>query len=113
MPPRNNLPYLPSESLRLISCCPVCNSHYNPMAAQVLEENEEAHLIHIECRKCGSSIVALVLTGGMGISSVGLITDLTSQDVLRFKHGDEISSDDVLDFHLMLENDENIIDKIS
>lgn len=94
---RHNNPYLPNEGLRLISYCPLCNTHYNPMSAKVIEEQEDAHLIHIECRKCSSSIVALVLTGGLGISSVGLVTDLTSDDVLRFKNAQSVSTDDVID----------------
>lgn len=92
-------PFLPNEGLRLISYCPLCNTHYNPLAAKVLDEREDAHLIHIECRKCGSSIVALVLTGGLGISSVGLVTDLTSDDVIRFKDARTILSDEVIDLY--------------
>lgn len=99
MQPRNSFPIFPSESLRLISYCPICNTHYNPLTAQILEEREDAHLIYIECRKCGSSIVGLVLTGGLGISSVSLVTDLTGAEVLRFRRGDSIGSDDVLAVH--------------
>lgn len=75
------------------------------MTAKILEEREDAHLIHIECRRCSSSIVALILTGGIGISSVGLITDLTSDDVLKFKGTEDITSDDVLNLHQALEED--------
>jgi len=85
------------DNLRLISYCPLCNTHYNPSEAKILEQKEGAHLIHIECRACHSSIVAVVITGGIGISSVGLITDLTSQDVLRFKNHDSIDGDHVLE----------------
>jgi len=99
MQPRNPFPLFPSESLRLISYCPICNTHYNPLTAQILEERDDAHLIHIECRKCGSSIVGLVLTGGLGVSSVSLVTDLTGAEVLRFRRSEGIDSDDVLAAH--------------
>ncbi|PIS42824.1 MAG: hypothetical protein COT24_01440 [Candidatus Kerfeldbacteria bacterium CG08_land_8_20_14_0_20_40_16] len=98
-------PYLQGEGLKLISYCPLCNTQYNPLAAKILEEREDAHLIHIECRRCNSSIVALILTGGIGVSSVGLITDLTSDDVLKFKDADDLNLDDVLDFHEALQKD--------
>jgi len=104
MQPKNH-PYLQGEGLKLISYCPLCNSQYNPMTAKILEEREDAHLIHIECRRCNSSIIALILTGGIGISSVGLVTDLTSDDVLKFKDMEEINSDDVLTLHNVLEKD--------
>lgn len=82
------------------------------MAAKILEEREDAHLIHIECRRCSSSIVALILTGGIGVSSVGLITDLTSDDVLKFKDADDITANDVLDFYIALQDD-SILEKIA
>jgi hypothetical protein len=102
MQQRNSLPIFPSESLRLISYCPICSTHYNPLAAQILEEREDAHLIHVECRKCGSSIIGLVLSGGPGISSVSLVTDLTGMEVLRFRKSESIRSDDVLEAHTAL-----------
>jgi len=104
--PKRQSPYLPNEGLRLISYCPLCNTHYNPLSAKVLEERDDAHLIHIECRKCGSLIVALVLTGGLGISSVGLVTDLTSDDVLRFKDSDGITPNDVIELHEVMQSTE-------
>lgn len=91
-----NQPSSPLDNLRLISYCPLCNSHYNPSEAKVLEQKDGAHLIHVECGNCRSSIVAVVITGGIGVSSVGLITDLTSQDVLRFKNSETLNEDDVI-----------------
>ncbi|MBI3120102.1 MAG: hypothetical protein HYZ08_00640 [Candidatus Kerfeldbacteria bacterium] len=94
--PRHNLP---QESLRLISNCPLCNTAYNPNSARILEERDDAHLLHIQCRRCESSIVALIVMGGVGVSSIGLITDLSSDDVLQFKQGRPVSVDDVLDLY--------------
>lgn len=92
----------PLDNLRLISYCPLCNAHYNPAEAKILEQKDGAHLIHVECTVCRSSIVAVVIMGGMGISSVGLITDLTSQDVLRFKNTRPINEDDVIEAYRAL-----------
>lgn len=86
----------PLDGLRLISYCPLCNTHYNPREAKVLEQKEGAHLIHVQCRNCCSSIVAVVITGGIGVSSVGLITDLTSHDVVRFKNQEAVAENDVI-----------------
>ncbi len=88
--------YSPLENLRLISYCPLCNAHYNPVEAKILEQKDGAHLIHVECGACRSSIVAVVITGGIGVSSVGLITDLTGQDVMRFKNSEALAEDDVI-----------------
>lgn len=106
-------PYLPNEGLKLISYCPLCNMQYNPLSAKILDERDDAHLVHVECRRCGSLIVALVLTGGIGISSVGLVTDLTSEDVLKFKEVGSMQMDDVIELHLALEEDELLPNLIS
>ena len=84
------------ENLRIISYCPLCNNHYNPQEANLLEEVDGAHLIHVSCNKCSSSIVAVIIAGGLGVSSIGLITDLTADDVMFFKASSPVSEDDVI-----------------
>lgn len=102
MQPKRKSHHLSSEGLRLISYCPLCDASYNPLRARVLEERDEAHLVHIQCASCGSSIVALILSSNLGITSVGLVTDLTGDDVLRFKDELPVTADDILDFHQVL-----------
>lgn len=96
------------DNLRLISYCPLCNAHYNPTEAKILEQKDGAHLIHVECGHCHSSIVAVVITGSIGVSSVGLITDLTSQDVMRFKNSESLSEDDVIEAYQTLSSNPDL-----
>ena len=111
---QHNNPASPLDNLRLISYCPLCNAHYNPGEAKVLDEKNGAHLIHVECKSCRSSIVAVIITGGIGISSVGLITDLTSHDVLRFKDSASITDDDVIQAYTLLQaNDLSALTNVS
>ncbi|MBI4122280.1 MAG: hypothetical protein HY461_03030 [Parcubacteria group bacterium] len=84
------------EGLKMISRCPLCNEHYQPFQASIVEEKEEAQLLHIQCSKCQSSIVALIVSGHLGLTSVGLITDLTSSDVECFKDAPDVSEAMVL-----------------
>lgn len=97
--------YSRHQGLKTILYCPNCNSHYNPLDTRVLEEKDNTHLIHLECTECGSSVVALVMTGGLGVTSIGLITDLTPGDVLKFKNSELVSLDDVIEMHSILKND--------
>lgn len=90
------------EELKLVSFCPVCETRYNPMEARVLGKQGETHLIHVQCRKCQNSILALVLVNHVGASSVGLVTDLTYEDVVRFRCAPCVSIDDVIDVHDLL-----------
>ena len=88
-----------NESLKIISYCPLCDTNYNPLTAEILERRENAHLMYIRCKKCLSSIVAVVVTGVIGVSSIGLVTDLTVDDVMKFQNAEKLSNDDVLDVY--------------
>lgn len=88
-----------NEGLKLVSFCPVCETRYNPMEARVLGQEGETHLLHVQCHKCQHSILALVLVNHVGASSVGLLTDLSYEDVLRMKSSQSISVDDVIGAH--------------
>ncbi|RJR31691.1 hypothetical protein C4569_01920 [Candidatus Parcubacteria bacterium] len=103
------LPNFFDESIKIISFCPVCNAKYNPLEARILEEKDDAHLIHIKCRRCQSCVVALILTSNLGISSMGIVTDLTSEDVIKFKTAKVIDADDVINIHQLLESGAEIL----
>ncbi|PIS05579.1 MAG: hypothetical protein COT81_00250 [Candidatus Buchananbacteria bacterium CG10_big_fil_rev_8_21_14_0_10_42_9] len=105
-------PNFSEESLKVISVCPVCNTKYNPIKAQVLEEQDGAHLVYIKCNKCHSSIIVLVMTNSLGVSSVGLVTDLNGEDVLKFKSSDSVSVDDVIEMHDAVAANQLELDKL-
>ena len=65
----------------------------------MLGKQAEAHLLHIQCRKCQHSVLAFVVVNQMGASSVGLLTDLSYEDVLRFRANHPVSIDDVMAVH--------------
>lgn len=94
------------DGLKLISFCPLCETHYNPREAQLIGERDNTHLLHITCKQCSNSIIALVLISPGGVSSVGLITDLSFEDVLKFQRAPEVLVDDVLDIHAVLEDEQ-------
>ncbi len=95
------------DGLKLISFCPLCETHYNPMEAKQLGASGEVRLLHITCKGCSNSIIALVTVGSGGVSSVGLITDLTYRDVVKFRSSNAVEADDVLDVHGILEDDKH------
>lgn len=93
------------EGLKLISKCPVCSEQYQPFQASIVEEKDEAQLVHIQCRKCASAIVALIVNGQMGLTSVGLITDLSSSDVERFKDAQPITEEELFEAFKEMKDD--------
>ncbi len=95
-------PSLGNDILKLITYCPLCETAYSPLRARILEERVDAHLLHIQCASCGSAIVATIRSSGLGLTSIGLITDLTGDDVLRFKDEQSLVANDVIDIHNIL-----------
>lgn len=88
-----------NEGIKLISFCPVCETRYNSTEARLLGEQAETHFLHVQCRKCKHAVLALVVVNQVGASSVGLLTDLSYDDLVRMKTGQKVSVDDVIEVH--------------
>lgn len=92
------------RGIKFVSKCPICQRRYKDDQARILEEKGDAHLVHIECQNCRGSVVALIVRAGPGVSSYGLVTDLTAQDVIKFKDKQAISENDCISIHKFIEN---------
>jgi len=96
--------YFSKEGLGLILNCPICFSPYSPLDIELIEDSEKAHLLHLSCHKCGSQILALITNNMSQVFSQGLVTELTSNEVRKFKDSPAVSLDDVIDLHFLLNN---------
>ena len=95
-------------NLRLIKHCPVCQREYQQTLVQVLSENEFGLLTHMTCAHCGAHLLTRLSTMPQGVVGNSILTDLQADEVMSFIANDEISADDVLRVHQMLENQELI-----
>jgi len=86
-----------NPSLKIISNCPVCKSVYYPSEINIIDERENAHLLHLQCRKCKSCLLVLIVAGPKGINSIGLLTDLESHETLKFLESSPLNADEVLE----------------
>ena len=93
-----------NKGLSILSPCPLCHTRYQSQEAVVLEERGDSRLVYVRCQSCGSSIVAAILLNDTGASSMGLVTDLTGEEVLKFRRDDNITVDDALAVHEALDN---------
>lgn len=97
------------ELLSLVLHCPICGSKYNAENTNLIERqdtgnaDEPAMLVHTDCELCKSSVVFSISMDGPEIFSVGMVTDLTSSDAVKFRGSSEISVDEVIEFHNFLE----------
>ena len=94
--------------LAYILRCPVCGQKYSADETKIIDSGEEKAangrnlLVHTDCERCKSSVVFSIAIDGPEIFSIGMVTDLTSQDTNRFRNSKPISSDEVLATHEFL-----------
>jgi hypothetical protein len=96
----DNLPL----NLRLIKHCPVCQREYQQTLVQILSENEFGLLTHVTCAHCGAHLLTRLATMPQGVVGNSILTDLQADEVMGFIAHDEISAEDVLRVHQMLED---------
>ena len=98
------------EWLSQILKCPVCGHRGALEQSRVIDTkddrslNNTSILIHTDCERCKSSIVFSIAVDGPEIFSMGMPTDLTSQDTFKFKNSAPLSSDDILATHQFLQD---------
>ena len=96
------------DNMQLVTRCPFCSAEYDLDGAQVIGEENDATMVYITCSERESSIVAIVAMSGLGIVSLGLVTDMTAEDTKRFNTAKEgITSDDLLNMYELLQKDQN------
>ena len=106
------------ELLSVILHCPVCNNKYNAEQTSIIEGKETEKydntsvLVHTDCERCKSSVVFSISMDGPEIFSVGMVTDLTSADAARFRDANQITVDEVMEFHDFLENFDGNFEKV-
>jgi hypothetical protein len=101
------------EGIKLISYCPLCQSSYSPRETHVLGENDDGHLLHIQCGCCSNAIIALVAISAAGVSSVGVVTDLGYDEVARFRTAPKVTTDDVIDVHCLLQDESAFLSRLT
>lgn len=99
-----------SRALTLLRQCPICNTAYAAEMFRTIDEHDGANLLHCTCSQCHQSVMALVMTSSTGVSSVGMITDLTAQDITRINRKSSITEDELLSFHSLL-NQEHVFEQ--
>ena len=93
------------EWLGFVLKCPICSHKYNLDQTRIIESDQndtfgEAHiLIHSDCNKCKSSVMFNIEVRGPEVFSVGMVTDLTSQDSSKFQKRDPIGVNEIIGLH--------------
>lgn len=96
------------RDLQILSTCPLCHAQYNPLKTHIVAARDDAHLLYLECRHCGSAVVAVVTTNPGGLTSIGAVTDLTSREVAAMPAHHPVTHDDVIELYGWLAQDEHV-----
>ena len=89
--------------------CPFCWKVIPPRPGTILRANENATLVFLTCPSCHCSQLNLLLDHEVGTTSIGLVTDLTKSDLPLWLNRGPISSDDVLNVHLLLKSKRAVV----
>lgn len=100
----NKESFLKQEALeRLLAKCPRCQTSKG-LVTKLIREKPDAQLVHVNCSTCQGSLIAVVFTTGPLVSSVGLVTDLSEQDVQRLHLSEALEEDDLIAMHEALQH---------
>lgn len=97
------------ETNQIISRCPLCNASYRMEDAQVVETTDESSMVYVECSRCKSSIVAVVAMSGMGMVSLGMVTDMNREDVERFRASPSMTGNELLEMIQLLQRKDRTV----
>lgn len=102
------------DNMQLVTRCPFCSAEYDLDGAQVIGEENDATMVYITCSECESSIVAIVAMSGLGIVSLGLVTDMTVEDTKKFMKEKQVTSDEFLSLYEVLNKDhQNLLKQLT
>ncbi len=95
------------EALKFINKCPVCGAVYTPEQAQIFAEKDQANLVHISCNDCQGNFIAMIIVMSQGISTIGMVSDLTYNDASRLHLLEPIDIDELIEGRKTI-NQENL-----
>ena len=90
------------EELKVVRECPLCKVSYGLDDTNVLKEKNGTHLVHATCPNCNSAMLSVVVVSQLGMSSIGVMTDLSAKDVNTLNMKGPIEEDELLEFHSIL-----------
>lgn len=101
-------------NMHFVSRCPFCSAEYDLEGAKIIGEEEESTMIYVTCSECESSIVAVVAMSGLGVISLGLVTDMTAEDTKRFLGSKSVTSDELLSiYELLAKNNSQVVKELT
>lgn len=80
--------------------CPVCQGHYEPENIHIIDHRDELWVMAVTCGQCHTR--GLIFAVIRETEEAESVTDLTSEEWIKFREMSQIDIDDVLDMHEFL-----------
>jgi len=93
------------EGMKLISKCPVCKTK-KKTEAHVMEGSDSRYILHVTCHVCGHAVLTVMEKSEVGVSCIGIVTDLKKTEATKILDGKSIVVDDIIDLHIELSDKE-------
>ncbi|HBB37971.1 MAG: hypothetical protein UV82_C0006G0020 [Candidatus Magasanikbacteria bacterium GW2011_GWD2_43_18] len=90
------------QGLKLLKDCPLCQTTFQTTDIRIVDTYDNVHLLHLTCGECAHAILSLFAVSQMGMTSVGMATDLSALDAERVLDTEPIHEDEILSFHTLL-----------
>lgn len=97
MVPNNGKPDSWRKTLKLISRCPVCSHDYQSEAIRLFASGGEAKFVHFTCGSCNGYFMAMIMNISKGVSTVGMITDLSFEDLKKLHKISPLTVDETIE----------------
>ncbi len=82
--------------------CPVCATGFESEQIRTVENTKGSHVLHVTCPVCSNSLIFLVGSTQLGIGLIGMVSDLTYDDSVRFRRKESLSEDELIDCYQAL-----------
>jgi transcription elongation factor Elf1 len=96
------------QGLKLITQCPVCGGNFDRKTAKFFLKKKDSQLVHITCGRCSGNFIANIMIFNKGISTVGMVTDLSYEDAKRIYGSAPIDIDEAIEGYKYLNKFKNI-----
>ncbi|HRH23896.1 MAG TPA: hypothetical protein PK295_04705 [Candidatus Magasanikbacteria bacterium] len=82
--------------------CPVCTTGFEPEQIRTVESIKGSHVLHATCPVCSNSLIFLVGSTQLGIGLIGMVSDLTYEDSVRFRKKESLTEDELIECYQAL-----------
>jgi transcription elongation factor Elf1 len=93
----------PISNVQIATKCPMCDLNFNKEDVKTIDKKEGATTFFLNCSKCKSSVMMVIMTSALGITSISIVSDLAENDINKIK-ASCVEYDDVLEMHKFLKN---------